>query len=190
MQTSVTLITLLAVVVSGIVLLLFVFGWLYQKTRPTLHDDELGEMRFYNGFWVGQWLKHGWPVEVCFQGRKNTALSSEQRQLWHRCRGELNSILASVQSKATTDFFETAEGWSAKELSEALQFGPGTVRELRLRVQHDPTQVFTALRLVRLSIEDAAFVLEWSVAWDSEHTRSARLSHALELQGYGLTVEM
>jgi hypothetical protein len=174
---------LVSVGVGGFALLCGV-AFIYEKSRKKIEHPELGRLTYDWGSWSGlfpHYKGEGPAVRFQIPGKKAgpTAQACEELLGFYK---SVEDRVGEARESAIQEFLD---------IEEAYQESPE--RELVARIADeltDPTAFDSYWRLAGVARSDSGpylWSLEFDVAWDPEHTRSAYYDSEGALFAYGLT---
>ena len=174
---------LLSVGVGGFALLCGV-AFIYEKSRKKLDHPELGRLTYDWGSWSGtlpHYKNEGPAVRFDIPGKKAGPTAQECEELLAFYKSVKDRIGAARESaiQESLDIEEAYEGTPEEELVARI------AEEIS-----DPTAFDSYWTLAGVARSDSGpylWSLEFDVAWDPEHTRSAYYDSEGDFFAYGLT---
>ena len=156
-------------------------AWLYEKTRRRIHHDRLGDLTGYCGDWVGMRASFQ-PAEPALRfrlpGNKQgpaPATVDQFEQLW----SHLEAILERIWPAAWSEY---------QQLRESYLDSPDD-QKLVSEIDADFSKHWwlREIALLRGSQNRLYWSLDFEVAWDPEHSRTAYLDLEENLLRYALS---
>ena len=167
---------------GGLLLLLSLgaLAWLYEKTRRRIHHDQLGDLTAYGHDWTGLRVHiHSGEPALRFRlpGDKqgpSPATVAQFEQLW----SHLEDILERIRPAAWSEYEQIRECLDSPEDRKLVgEIDSDFSRHWWLR----------EIALLRGSQKRLYWSLDFEVAWDPEHSRTAYLDLEEKLLHYDLS---
>ncbi|MFA7482130.1 MAG: hypothetical protein WC314_16615 [Vulcanimicrobiota bacterium] len=175
---------LLSVGIGGFLLLCGV-ALLYEKSRKKLDHPQLGRLTYEWGSWSGS-LAHykvgNVPVRFLLPGSKRgpeEGLCQELLEFWK----SIETRVQHARDFGVEEFREIEEAYDEAEEAELME-------RILSDLERDVAEFDNHWLLIGIVREDSpnyTWALEFHVAWDEEHTRTAYFDSQGGLRGYFLT---
>lgn len=179
---------------AGIVLMTAAIAWVYEKTRKRLEHPSLGQIIYSHGHWSGL-RKHFSPDEPAIRFELPGDREGPEPEAVEKFEGlwsEMPSILDSIRPAATAEYADIKDTDDSKEHREL-------VAEIAQAMEFSSESFDKYWQLSEIALKEGQhsenedgwlWCLEFEVAWDVEHTRSAHLNLNKELVEYNLSCAM
>jgi uncharacterized protein DUF6985 len=173
---------LISVGVSGFALLCL-GGWIYEKARKKILHPKLGPLVYDWGTWSGLMAHYNsGEASVRFElpGSKEGP-SPEQCEEFLKFWDGIQGRVAEAREMAVEEFLELRDAYDEDEESDFLN-------QIVQACSDDTFEKHWSLVGVSRSLNESyVWSLEFEVAWDPEHTRSAYFDSTGRLKGYALS---